>query len=269
MVGAIVLPPSTTIVWPVTKAPAGEARNTAAPAISSGSAIRRRGVRSVVRRNVAGSSQSRRAKSVRTMPGAIVFARMLSATVLDREVPGQLHLGSLGDRIGAEDVGADQAADRGDEDDRAAPLRTASTGTTILASQWLDNTFDAKTLSKAGSGRSAIGPAHGLTAAFAIKTSTASERRDRAVDQSLQLVLVPDVARDGHRCAGVRTIDVLGCGVTRLGPATGHDHARAVLGEATGDSQTDASGRPGDDGDPAREVEEASACPGLHTRAIH
>jgi len=41
----IVAPPSTTIAWPVMNALAGEARNTAAPAISSGSPIRPSGVR--------------------------------------------------------------------------------------------------------------------------------------------------------------------------------------------------------------------------------
>jgi hypothetical protein len=39
-----VLPPSTTIAWPVTKVEAGEARKTAAPAISCGSPMRRSGV---------------------------------------------------------------------------------------------------------------------------------------------------------------------------------------------------------------------------------
>ena len=38
-----VLPPSTTIVWPVMKVEAGEARKTAAPAISCGSPMRRIG----------------------------------------------------------------------------------------------------------------------------------------------------------------------------------------------------------------------------------
>ena len=69
------------------------------------------------------------------------------------------------------------------------PPRARIGGTTIWASQWLDNTFDAKTLSKAESGRSAIGPAHGLTAAFAIKTSTAPSseivRSTRACSWSL------------------------------------------------------------------------------------
>ena len=41
---AIVVPPSMTIVWPVIKAPAGEASSKAAPAISSGSPSRRSGV---------------------------------------------------------------------------------------------------------------------------------------------------------------------------------------------------------------------------------
>ena len=43
----IVAPPSITMVWPVMKVPAGEPRNTAAPAISSGSPIRNSGERAV------------------------------------------------------------------------------------------------------------------------------------------------------------------------------------------------------------------------------
>ena len=44
------VPPSTTSVWPVTKLPAGDARNTAAPAISSGSPMRCSGLSRVVLR---------------------------------------------------------------------------------------------------------------------------------------------------------------------------------------------------------------------------
>ena len=45
-----IVPPSTTSVWPVTKLPAGDARNTAAPAISSGSPMRCSGLSRVVLR---------------------------------------------------------------------------------------------------------------------------------------------------------------------------------------------------------------------------
>src|SRR5690606_4171113 len=71
----MVTPPSATMHCPVTNAAASEARKTAIPPMSRGSPRRRRGVaasRSVRRFS---SSQSARANSVRTRPGAIAFTR--------------------------------------------------------------------------------------------------------------------------------------------------------------------------------------------------
>ena len=73
----MVCPPSTTITFPVMKELALEARNTAAPASSSGSPIRRMGVLAVERFSVSGFSHSALAKSVRMSPGAIQFTRTL------------------------------------------------------------------------------------------------------------------------------------------------------------------------------------------------
>src|SRR5271156_3142712 len=74
----MVAPPSMTMAWPVMKAPARDAKNTAAPAISSGSPMRPSGVRSLVAFKVCGFSHRARAKSVLTRPGAMQLTRMLS-----------------------------------------------------------------------------------------------------------------------------------------------------------------------------------------------
>src|ERR1019366_8817605 len=73
----MVTPPSITIVCPVIQRPAREARNTAAPAISPGSPMRRSGVRFSVIASNSGFSHNARAKSVRTKPGAMQFTRIL------------------------------------------------------------------------------------------------------------------------------------------------------------------------------------------------
>src|ERR1700722_17254836 len=75
---AMVLPPSITMVCPVIHWPARDARNTAAPAMSSGSPKRRSAVRSSDPFRNSGSSHNARAKSVFTNPGAIQFTRILS-----------------------------------------------------------------------------------------------------------------------------------------------------------------------------------------------
>src|SRR5262249_18448851 len=71
----IVAPPSQTIVAPVTKLAARDARYTAAPAISSGSPMRRSGTCLFTSSSRAGSSHRARAKSVRIRPGAMQFTR--------------------------------------------------------------------------------------------------------------------------------------------------------------------------------------------------
>src|SRR5258708_27227470 len=73
----IVAPPSITMVCPVMNVPAADARNTAAPAISSGSPIRNSGERAVDAFSVSGFSHNALAKSVLIRPGAMQFTRML------------------------------------------------------------------------------------------------------------------------------------------------------------------------------------------------
>src|SRR6476619_5232170 len=73
----IVAPPSMTMVCPVMKVPAAEPKNTAAPAISSGSPMRSSGERAVEAFSVSGLSHSALAKSVLIRPGAMQFTRIL------------------------------------------------------------------------------------------------------------------------------------------------------------------------------------------------
>ena len=71
------MPPSITKVCPFTKLPAWEAKNTAAPPISSGSPILIIGQVAVDYLKISGFSHSAFAKSVRKSPGAIALVRML------------------------------------------------------------------------------------------------------------------------------------------------------------------------------------------------
>src|SRR6185503_8578011 len=74
-VAAVVTPPSTTVVWPVMNVDASDARYATAPAISSGSPMRRSGVEAVRRLRFSGSSHNALAKSVFTRPGATQLTR--------------------------------------------------------------------------------------------------------------------------------------------------------------------------------------------------
>src|ERR1700676_1468468 len=73
-----VMPPSITMTCPDIKLEAFDARNTAAPAISSGSPARPIGARSSQSFRFIGSSQRALAKSVLMRPGAMQFTRTLS-----------------------------------------------------------------------------------------------------------------------------------------------------------------------------------------------
>ena len=70
-------PPSITKVCPLTKLPALEHRNTAAPPISSGSPILLKGQVAVDCFSISGFSQRALAKSVLNKPGAMAFVLTL------------------------------------------------------------------------------------------------------------------------------------------------------------------------------------------------
>ena len=98
----IVLPPSTTIVWPVMKVEAGEARKTAAPAISCGSPIRRIGVVRGDRLQRVGILPQRAGEIGPDQAGRdAVHAHPVRAE-LGGEVAGELEVGGLGDVVGAD-----------------------------------------------------------------------------------------------------------------------------------------------------------------------
>ena len=73
----------------------------------------------VARSSVSGFSQSARAKSVRTSPGAMQLTRTLCGPYSYGQVARELEVGRLGDVVGADDRAAAQAADRRDDDHRA------------------------------------------------------------------------------------------------------------------------------------------------------
>ena len=101
------------------KLPAADPMNTAAPAISSGMPMRNSGERAVEAFSVSGLSHSALAKSVLIRPGRDAVHADIVLAVFAGEVARELHVGGLRDRVGAEHGRALQAADRGDDDDRA------------------------------------------------------------------------------------------------------------------------------------------------------
>jgi hypothetical protein len=85
----MVAPPSTTTVWPLMKELAFEARNTAAPAISSGSPMRASGVVAVTAFRVCGFSHSASEVGPDQAGRDAVYAHIMP-TPFDREVAGKL-----------------------------------------------------------------------------------------------------------------------------------------------------------------------------------
>ncbi len=97
-------------------APAFEARNTAAPAISSGSPMRRSGAPDVEAFRISGLSHSARAKSVLIESRRDAVHAHVPRPEFDGQVTRQLEIGGFRNAIGSKHRGAAQAADRGDDD---------------------------------------------------------------------------------------------------------------------------------------------------------
>ena len=114
----IVAPPSTMIAWPVMKEDAGLARNTAAPAISCGSPIRRSGRRSGHRLQRVGIFPQRFGEIGPHQPRRDAIDPHALGPELRRQIARQLEIGRLGDVVGADHRRAGQPADRRDDDHR-------------------------------------------------------------------------------------------------------------------------------------------------------
>ena len=117
-VAAVVTPPSTTMVWPVMKVEASEARYATAPAISSGSPMRRSGVAGARRFRLLVFPQRAGEIGLHQARRHAIDAHALRAPFAG-EAAAQREVGGFGDAVGADHGGAAQAADRGDDDDRA------------------------------------------------------------------------------------------------------------------------------------------------------
>ena len=107
------------MVCPVMKRPASEARNTAAPAISSGSPMRRSGGRGLGRAQTLRIVPQRLGEIGLDQAGRDAVHADAVLAELDREIAGELHVGSLRDVVGADHRRAHQSADRRDDDDRS------------------------------------------------------------------------------------------------------------------------------------------------------
>ena len=98
---------------------ASDARNSAAPAMSSGTPMRRSGWRAAT--PASSGSQSARANSVFTRPGAIAFTRTVGRE-LQRELPRHVEQRRLRHVVDADERRGREAADRRDVEDRPAVL---------------------------------------------------------------------------------------------------------------------------------------------------
>ncbi len=212
-----------TMDWPVMNDPAFEARNTAAPAISSGSldtAQGRAGGRALERIGIL----PQRAREVRFhQPRRDAVGANVIRPVFHRDVARELEVRRLGDAIGTDHGRAAQASDGGDDDDgtvfpllhlRQHHLAEPVVGFHIGAHDLVEGL---------------VGDVH-LRAVIGIERRVADQNVDaspflaRLVHEVLDLLLVVDVAR--YRDCDLRTpcgIDVAWppcrrrrpCGLTR------------------------------------------------------
>ena len=242
------------MVWPVAKLPAVDARNTAAPAISSGSPMRCSG--SVAcglaiahrilpqRAREIGPHQARR---------DAVGTHVLRSP-FHRDVARQLHVGGLRDRIQAQTGGTTQAADGGDDDDGSATacghLRAYHVGQPEIAAH-----VGAHDPFIGFVGAPAAGPRYGLTAALLtmmsmpphsamVSSTSACSSSLRAIWQGMAMASPP--------LSRMPAATVSHTSALRL---RYHD-LRAMLGHAFGDGAADALGRAGNDGDFAGQIEQ-------------
>ena len=197
-------PPSTTSTWPVIHRAASLARNTALPAMSSGSPRRRSG-RPCPASSPAGS-HSARAKSVFTSPGAMAVHPDLRCQ-LDREDLREVDDRGLRDVVGADARRARDPADRRHVDHRAAVLASIVARHASCVQTSAPRTFTRKVLSHASRSASIVRPITGLVPALLTSTSMPPSRSIVASTQasawSGSPALAANVSSAGARDLGV------------------------------------------------------------------
>ena len=85
---------------------------------------------------------------------------------------------------------------------------------------------------------------------------------DDLFDAGIDLILVTDIHRHGHRRIGMIRIDRIGSGLRGVQPQIGDGDAAAGFGVAFGDSFADAAGGSGDDGNPVVQFHPNEPFPG-------
>ncbi len=172
------------------------------------------------------------------------------------EIACELHVGGFGNRIGAQHGRALEAADRGDDGDRAVlaldHLRHHEADQPVIGDDVV-----VQNLAKLVIGNS------GLRSVIGIRGGVADQRVDLAehavgfLDEMLQIILGRDVGgyRERDLLAGL-VVDRLRHLVADLLLARRDHHFGAMLGHPFGDGAADAARGAGDDGDFSRHIKQ-------------
>src|SRR5690606_28510742 len=178
---------------------------------------------------------------------------------LHREVARNLHVSRLGNTIGAEHAAALQASNRGHNNDCA---------TAVFRHAWQHQL--AQTVGTANVG------VHDLVEGFIRNILGRTIKRvqcridhqnidpavmgNSTIHQSLELLLVVDVTCQRQRFTAFGT-DVCDYFITGILIAAGYHNLRALLCHTTGDSQSYAFGRPGNQGYFAAQIKQTHSAP--------
>jgi len=170
-----------------------------------------------------------------------------------REVPHQLHIGRLGNGIGAQHRGAAKAADGGDDDDGTpAAFRHAWRGHVRKPEVGFDvGRHDLiKNLIRHGHGRAEMR----VDRRIADHDIHLAPGGDGLVYQRLTFILAPDIAGNGHGLAalGLDGFHHLLAGIQLAG---GYHHLGAVFGHSFTNRPANAAAATGDNGHLAGQIE--------------
>ena len=187
-------------VWPVMKAPALPASRTARPAMSSGSPMRRSGAVAQALFEILGVVPQRLGEVGLHQAGRDGVHADVVGPVLEREVARELHVGRLGDAVGADHRRAAHAADRRHDDDRAV-LLGPHVGQAEIDHPHVGENVVVHHLHEDVVGQLLVRPVVGIGRGVADQHVDRPELLLRLGEQPLDLRLVGDVAGDDRGMA--------------------------------------------------------------------
>jgi len=244
------VPPSTTRLCPVTKAPAAEARNRAAPATSAGVPGRRSGVIAIRRAMKASSARRGADSSVAMKPGDTALTRTFLGPHSTARLRASWATPGLAERIGIDPPIAAKPRKTGQQNDRPASSRRDMRQGQI-AQDHLAAQVERHHIGIIGHVDVCERPCPSRDPGVADKDVQPAQRRPRAIDQRRQGSVVRHVAGDARHAQVRSHARRIGC------IFTGDHHPRARIDQRLGNGTADAPGRAGDKGGLAGEVEQA------------